>query len=68
MNYQEKKAAAEKKATEIWAIMDSNQKTGVRFGMFPAEIMREAEKQGIDGRELSIALMDCAKKNGGMKA
>jgi hypothetical protein len=30
--------------------------------------MREAEKQGIDGRELSIALMDCAKKNGGMKA
>lgn len=54
------------KAQEIWAGMDDNQRHGVRFGLFPAEVMREAEAQGYKG--LSIELMDIAKNNGGMRA
>lgn len=56
------------KAEQLWAAMDANQKTGVRFGMFPAEVMRAAESEGFNGRELCVALMDCAKADGGMRA
>jgi len=43
--------------------------TGVRFGLFPAELMVAAEKKyAVDSRELSIALMDCAQRDGGMRA
>lgn len=55
------------KAEDIWAAMDKNEKHGVRFGLFPAVKMREAEKEGYEGRFLSIALMDCAEKDGGMR-
>jgi len=54
------------KAAEIWQAMDRNARHGVRFGLFPAEIMAAAERDGHDGRELAIALMDCAEKDGGM--
>jgi hypothetical protein len=58
----------QEKAAEMWTSFDRNQKAGVRFGMFPFDKMTEAEKQGYDGRELSIALMNQAKQDGGMRA
>ena len=61
-------ATYEKKAKEIWDAMDENQQTGIRFGMFPAEVMRDAEAEGYKGKELCVALMDMASKNGGMRA
>ena len=48
--------------------MDQKARTGVRFGMFPAELMRGAESEGLDMRDLSQALMDCAQADGGMRA
>lgn len=56
------------KAEFIWYSMDKNERTGVRFGLFPAAKMVEAEKLGFDGRALAVALMDCAKRDGGMRA
>jgi len=58
----------QEKAQEIWDGMDDNERTGVRFGMFPAGKMAEAEKEGYKGKELCVALMDVAKQNGGMRA
>jgi hypothetical protein len=55
-------------AAALWRHMDRNQKTGVRFGLFPAQLMREAEKQGYKVRELTSALMELAKNDGGMRA
>lgn len=55
------------KAQEIWDSMDANERHGVRFGMFPAAKMQAADKEGY-GNELSIALIDIASKNGGMRA
>jgi hypothetical protein len=65
---QEYMAAVGNKAAEMWRGFDENQKTGCRFGMFPAEEMRKAEKEGFDGRNLTVALMNEAEKNGGMRA
>lgn len=62
------KAMAVLKAQEIWAVMDKSQKTLVRFGMFPADVMQAATAEGHDSRELSVALMDCASRDGGMRA
>lgn len=56
------------KAAEMWAAFTKNEKTAVRFGMFPAGPMQAADKEGFDGRLLSVALMDCATADGGMKA
>lgn len=53
---------------QMWAAFDKNEKTGVRFGMFPAGPMRQAEKEGFTGRELTLALMTEAEKDGGMRA
>jgi hypothetical protein len=58
----------DEKARDLWARMDKNQRAGVRFGLFPADIMKDAEKEGINVRVLAIALMECAKKDGGMRA
>lgn len=56
----------------LWQGFTKDEKTLVRFGMFPAEKMREAEKQLTHIREytrlLAVALMDCAKADGGMCA
>lgn len=56
------------KAREIWNGMDKNERTGVRFGMFPFGKMTAAEKEGFDGHLLAVVLMDCAKADGGMRA
>lgn len=58
----------EAKAKEIWDGMNMSERTGVRFGMFPADKMQAAEKEGYDGHKLSCALMDCAAADGGMRA
>lgn len=50
------------KAEELWMIMDKNQKAGVRFGLFPADVMQKAETEGYNGKDLCVALMDCAKR------
>lgn len=54
------------KAEEIWKGMDDNQRHGVRFGLFPYEVMKKAEDEGY--KRLSIELMEVAEKNGGMIA
>lgn len=56
------------KAAAMWAAMDENEKTGCRFGMFPAGKMQAAESEGFNGHALCVALMDCASRNGGMRA
>jgi len=48
----------EQKAAEVWQGMDKNEKTGVRFGLFPADKMRQVEAEGYDGRKFVLALMD----------
>lgn len=58
----------EAKAAQIWQGMNDNEKTGVRFGLFPADKMRPAEAEGFYGRKLVLALMDQAKADGGMRA
>lgn len=55
-------------AEKLWAGFTSSERAMVRFGMFPAAKMREAIDQGHDSRELSVALMKLAEKNGGMRA
>lgn len=75
-SYQLDKAMVTQKAQAIWDAMVSNEKTGVRFGMFPAGSMKQAEAElkaaGCEardvGRLLSVALMDLASANGGMRA
>lgn len=65
------KRVVREKAEIIWRDMDKNQRTGVRIGLFPAEVMREAEAEGYTGKastDLAVALMDCTKANGGMIA
>lgn len=64
MNESPEQTAA--KAALIWQAMDRNAQHGVRFGLFPAEIMAEAERDGYDRRLLAIVLMDYAEKDGGM--
>jgi hypothetical protein len=58
-------------AQNVWDAMTENERTGVRFGLFPAKAMEAAEvvmkAQGIKGR-LSVALMTIASTNGGMRA
>jgi len=57
------------KASSMWAAFNANDRAGVRFGMFPFAAMKEAERVGYtDGRRLSVALMDCATRDGGMRA
>lgn len=51
-----------------WAKMNESQKTGVRVGMFPLEIMQQIEKEmpHIPPGKISLYLMDCAAHDGGM--
>ena len=62
------KAEIKKWAALTWRDMDNNEKHGVRFGLFPMKRMAEAEKCGWSPRDLAVALMDEAKKDGGMRA
>ena len=56
------------KAAELWPTLTKNERAMIRFGMFPAERMRAAEAEGINQHALCLALMDCAKADGGMRA
>ena len=60
--------SVDEKARDLWAKMDKNQRTGVRFGLFPADVIKDAEKEGFNCHALTIALMECTKKDGGMRA
>ncbi len=55
-------------AQAAWDGMDDNAKHGIRFGLFPADLMCELETQGFKSQEISLALMGCAERNGGMRA
>lgn len=54
------------KAQEMWESMDDNEKHGVRFGMFPAGVMKKAEDEGFT--KMAVPLMDIASAQGGMRA
>lgn len=72
MTHEEQRALITKKAVELWQGFDKNERTGVRFGMFPAGPMKEAARTLCDIpdhiRLLACALMDCAKRDGGMRS
>lgn len=51
-------------ALKLWEQMNESERTGVRFGLFPARLF-DAKK---DNHDLVVALMDIASKNGGMRA
>jgi hypothetical protein len=70
MNDNEKtmKLLCAQKAQTMWANFTDNEKTAVRFGMFPAFPMQAAEQEGLDSRLLALALMDVANADGGMIA
>lgn len=53
-------------AARLWATFTKDERTLVRFGMFPAEKMPDLDRDGT--RRLAVALMDCAKRDGGMRA
>lgn len=62
------RAEAAQAAQQIWNGMTSNEKAGVRFGLFPAAKMQDGSVSHIDGRLLAVALMECAQRTGGMIA
>lgn len=76
VNQKLNRLCAVSKARELWATFTDNQKHGVRFGLFPAHEMLAAEKELVEseipardaGRLLAVALMGCAKNDGGMCA
>jgi hypothetical protein len=62
-------------ARETWARLTDQERNLVRYGLFPSRHMSEAETLLLrqvatrDGpRLLAVALMDCAKADGGMRA
>ena len=56
-------------ALELWQGFTKNEKTLVRFGMFPADRMKSFDQAGLtDGRLAAVALMNCASADGGMRA
>lgn len=55
-------------AQRIWSGLDENQKACVRFGLLPAEVMQAEEYRHVDGQDLAVAVMQCAKQDGGMVA
>lgn len=62
------KLSTAQKASELWTALDANEKAGIRFGLFPFVKMQAAEKEGFNGKDLCVALMDCAQRDGGMRA
>lgn len=64
----EERAAAVAWARERWQRLTRNQQAGIRFGLFPAEVMAEGEAAGLNGHALACAFMDVASANGGMRA
>lgn len=54
------------KAEETWKQLNDSQKHGVRFGLFPLEVMNKLEAEGF--KDMAVPLMKVAEKNGGMRA
>ncbi len=51
------------KARVMWGEMNASERAGVRFGLFPAVKMRQAEETACyNGKELSQALMAVAEE------
>lgn len=61
-------------AALTWQGLTANEKALIRFGMFPADKMQALEekfsyvRRGDRSRLCAVALMDCAKADGGMRA
>jgi hypothetical protein len=56
-------------ARKLWDSFNESEKFGVRFGMFPGPKMTAAETElGGHDHRLTIALMNLASQNGGMRA
>ena len=51
-----------------WRQFDDNEKAGVRFGLFPARLLDAAKLYQWTPRDIAVALMDEAKRDGGMIA
>src|SRR5262249_26243069 len=68
MTANDQKAQCAAKAAALWRAFTDSQKGGARIGVFPHEEMAAAAKEGYDGRELAVALMDRARVDGGLSA
>jgi hypothetical protein len=53
------------KARSIWSNLDDNERGLVKAGLFPQDKMVAAQAEGFNGRALALALMQCAKGEGG---
>jgi hypothetical protein len=47
-----------RKAAALWQRFTPNERTLVGIGVFPAEAMNEAERDGYESQPLAVALMD----------
>lgn len=56
------------KAAELWAIFNENERAGVPFGIFPADKMTLAEREGYDPHSLVVALMRHANPRKGQQS
>lgn len=66
----EAQAIVEAAARVAWSEMTEKERAIVRFGMIPIEAVRKHEPKSIrdSARLFSVALMGCAKADGGMIA
>ena len=50
------------KAQAIWKCLTDSEKQGIRFGLFPGDIMAQICVDNLDPHEISVALINCANK------
>jgi len=63
-------------AEKLWDALGKNERTAIRFGLFPHEQVKAAgydpqtnhPKQKALNHAFVLALMDCAERDGGMRA
>lgn len=55
------------RAQQLWRSLDENERTGVRFGLFPHLKLQAVEREGFHLRAMVLALMQVAAENGGMQ-
>ena len=48
------------RAAVIWKAMTVSEQVGVRFGLFPHAVIADAERDGLPGHALCVALMKLA--------
>lgn len=58
------------KAQQLWDSFSQNEQAVVRFGMFPVRVQEVEKALGLSAHDpgLAVALMNCAKVDGGMIA